>query len=262
MACLGVSGGKKLTNNIETLLLSKGKKSKERWYPVSLERYKSLVSKGCMAKMSDEIRRNIGYSLQYLEFLDLQIKELVMSGVIKTMVYKNYVITSVSVIESLLEQIIHFNNLQTTEYYEVQRDSIDSNEFKDVDGKYKKIRTQILIKLDEPKEIQMKFDDIIKKIKSKNKKNKFLQLEHDEILALDRFRKLRNKVHLSNVEKSKTNWHEFSESEYITVKFLLYSILSDKSLENEDNQNCISFLKLSAEEKKEIENFKKIKEKK
>ncbi|MCO4524744.1 hypothetical protein Si107_00042 [Streptococcus infantarius subsp. infantarius] len=246
-----------MTDNIETLLLSKGKKPKERWYPVLLKRYKSLISTGCMVTMSDEIRRNVGYSLQYLEFLDLQIKELKMSSVIEAMVYKNYVITSVSVIESLLEQIIHFNNLQATEYYEVQKDSIDSNEFKDIDGKYKKIRTQILVKLDKPKKVPMKFDDIIKKIKSKNKKNKFLQLEYDEILALDRFRKLRNKVHLSNVEKSKTNWHEFKESEYITVKFLLYSILSDKSLENEDTQDCISFLKLSAEEKKEIESFKK-----
>lgn len=246
-----------MENKLESLLLSKKLKSEDRWYPVLLDNYKEVIDKGALSNMDDKIRRNIGYSLQYLEFLDVQIKELVLSGVIKTMIYKNYVITSVSIIESLLEEIIRFNKLQSKDYFEVQGGSIDSNEFKDLDGKLKKIRTQILVKLDKPKEIQMKFDDIIKKIQSKNKKNKILNVNHDVILALKRFRQLRNKVHLSNVEEGKTNWHEFSNKEYVTVKFLLRSILTAENLQNSDLHQYIEFLELTKDEEEIIKNFNK-----
>lgn len=246
-----------MENRLESLLLSKKLKSEDRWYPVLLDKYKSVIDKGALSDMDDKIRRNIGYSLQYLEFLDVQIKELVMSGVIKTMVYKNYVITSVSIIESLLEEILRFNKLQSKDYYEIQGEFIDSNEFIDSDKKRKKIRTQILVRLDEPKEVQMKFDDIIKKIQNKNKKNKILNVNHDVILALKRFRQLRNKVHLSNVEEKKTNWHEFSYKEYVTVKFLLKSILTANNLQNSDMHKYIKFLELSKDEKEIIKNFNK-----
>ena len=246
-----------MENRLESLLLSKKLKSEDRWYPVLLDNYKGVIDKGSLSNMDDKIRRNIGYSLQYLEFLDVQIKELVMSGVIKTMVYKNYVITSVSIIESLLEEVIRFNKLQSKDYYEAQGEFIDSNEFIDSDDKRKKIRTQILVRLDEPKEVQMKFDDIIKKIQNKNKKNKILNVNHDVILALKRFRQLRNKVHLSNVEENKTNWHEFSYKEYVTVKFLLKSILTADNLQNSDMHKYIEFLELSKDEKEIIKNFNK-----
>lgn len=244
-----------MENRLESLLLSKKLKSEDRWYPVLLDKYKSVIDKGSLSEMDDKIRRNIGYSLQYLEFLDVQIKELVMSGVIKTMVYKNYVITSVSIIESLLEEIIRFNKLQSKDYYEIQGEFIDSNEFIDSDKKRKKIRTQVLIRLDEPKEVQMKFDDIIKKVR--NKKKKILNVDHNVILALNRFRKLRNKVHLSNVEEGKTNWHEFSNKEYVTVKFLLRSILTADNLQNSNMHQYIEFLELTKDEEEIIKSFNK-----
>lgn len=171
------------------------------------------------------------------------------------MVYKNYVITSVSIIESLLEEIIRFNKLQSKDYYEIQGEFIDSNEFIDSDKKRKKIRTQILIRLDEPKEVQMKFDDIIKKVR--NKKKKILNVDHNVILALNRFRKLRNKVHLSNVEEGKTNWHEFSNKEYVTVKFLLRSILTADNLQNSNMHQYIEFLELTKDEEEIIKSFNK-----
>ena len=103
----------------------------------------------------------------------------------------------------------------------------------------------------------MKFDDIIKKIQSKNKKNKILNVNHDVILALKRFRQLRNKVHLSNVEEGKTNWHEFSNKEYVTVKFLLRSILTAENLQNSDLHQYIDFLELTKDEEEIIKNFNK-----
>lgn len=245
---------------IETLLKSSRLSSKERWYPQSLEKYKSLLQKGSLSNMSDEVRRNLAYSLQYLEFLDLQLKELVMSGVIETMVSKNFVITAVSIVEAIFEEIVKNNNWQTKEYFKVVGKAIDSNEFVDEDGNRKKIRTEILEKLDEPVEVQMKFDDVIKKIKEKNKKKKVLNLNYDELLALDRFRKLRNKVHLSNIEVGKTNWHEFSKDEYVTVKFLLHSLLTDSNLENNAYHSFVGFLMPNEDELSIIKQFKRFEE--
>lgn len=200
--------------------------------------------------MSEEIRRNIGYSLQYLQFLDLQVKELVMSGVIEKMVYKTYIITSVSIIESMLEEVVKDAGLQTKEYWQLI-DKFESNS----KGK-KKVVTQIYEEFVKPEEVQMKFDDILKKVRNK----KLLDLEIDEGGALNRFRQLRNKVHLSNVDEGKTNWHDFTEKEYITIKFLLHSILTDRKLENVDCQSYINFLKLNEKEKMIIKDFKRLKE--
>ncbi|HEM6266085.1 TPA: hypothetical protein ACGORW_001039 [Streptococcus suis] len=246
---------------IETLLKSNGFSSEERWYPEKLEKYKSLLRNGSLANMEDEVRRNLGYSLQYLEFLNLQIEELVFSSVIEKMILKNFIIVAVSIVEAILEEIVKNNNWQTKEYFEVIGDAIDSNVFTDQDGSRKKIRTEILKELAEPKDVQMKFDDIIKKIKNRNKKKKVLSLNHDELLALDRFRKLRNKVHLSNIESGKTNWHEFSKLEYVTVKFLLYSILTDDGLENNNANEVVKFLKPKDDEMTVLASFKRFEEK-
>ena len=101
----------------------------------------------------------------------------------------------------------------------------------------------------------MKFDDIIKKVR--NKKKKILNVDHNVILALNRFRKLRNKVHLSNVEEGKTNWHEFSNKEYVTVKFLLRSILTADNLQNSNMHQYIEFLELTKDEEEIIKSFNK-----
>ena len=247
-------------DNLETLLESKELPYKERWHPKALDNYKKIIEFGCLKNLEDEIRRNIAYSLQYLEFLELQLQEFHLQNVIEKMIYKSYIITSVSIIEAIFDEIVKNNNWQTKEYFEVIGEAIDSNVFIDQDGSSKKIRTEILKELTEPKEIQMKFDDIIKKIKNRSKKKKVLNLNHDELLALDRFRRLRNKVHLSNIEPGKTNWHEFSKEEYINVKFLLHSILTDVNLENKNSHEIVKFLKPKDDELEVLKNYIRFKE--
>lgn len=103
----------------------------------------------------------------------------------------------------------------------------------------------------------MKLDDLLKKVKSRNKKKnkpKILNFDYEKLLALDEFRRLRNKVHLSNIEEGKTNWHEFSKKEYVTIKFLLHSILTDQNLENKNQQEYINFLILNDEERQLLKN--------
>lgn len=249
-------------NKLETLLKSNKLSTKERWYPSRLENYIDLIKYGALSDMNYETRRNIGYSLQYLEFLTLQFEELVLSSVLEKMLFKNYIVIAVSVVEALLENIIKHSGIQSLDYWEKIRE-VHSDNFK-IDGENQKFVTQVFKERTEPIEIQMKLDDIIKKIRDRNKKKdknkKLLNLKYDELLALDRFRKLRNKVHLSNIESSKTNWHEFSEKEYVTVKFLLYTILTDEKLENAAYHDCIDFLILNLKEQRIIENFSRIQE--
>lgn len=48
------------------------------------------------------LHNNIAYNLQYIEFLEKEFKELHLSSDIYTMVVKNYLITSMSILEGRL----------------------------------------------------------------------------------------------------------------------------------------------------------------
>ncbi|MEZ7591815.1 hypothetical protein O3602_02770 [Streptococcus sp. 27098_8_186] len=240
-------------DKLESLLNSKGVTYSKRWKPNLVNQYKNVISSGYLQNLADEVRSNISYSLQYLEFLQLQLNELNLHSMIEKMIYKNYIIISISVIEAILEEMIKFNGLQTQVHFTIVGKEIDSNEFLDEHGIRKKVRTQILQAVEKPIDVQMKLDDLLKKVKSRNnKKNKpkILNFDREELRALNEFRRLRNKVHLSNIEDGKTNWHEFSMKEYVTIKFLLHSILTDQNLENTNQQKYINFLILNDEERK------------
>ncbi|MDU2964007.1 hypothetical protein [Streptococcus salivarius] len=244
-------------DKLESLLNSKEVTYSERWKPNLVNQYKNVISSGYLQNLADEVRSNISYSLQYLEFLQLQLNELNLHCMIEKMIYKNYIIISISIIEAILEEIIKFNGLQTQIHFAIVGKEIDSNEFLDEYGIRKKVRTQILQAVEKPIDVQMKLDDLLKKVKSRNKKKnkpKILNFDYEKLLALDEFRRLRNKVHLSNIEEGKTNWHEFSKKEYVTIKFLLHSILTDQNLENKNQQEYINFLILNDEERQLLKN--------
>ena len=244
-------------DKLESLLNSKGVTYSKRWIPNFVNQYKNVISSGSLQNLEDEVRSNISYSLQYLEFLQLQLNELNLHSMIKKMIYKNYIIISMSIIEAILEEMIKFNGLQTQVHFTIVGKEIDSNEFIDEHGIRKKVRTQILQAVEKRIDVQMKLDDLLKKLKSINKKKsktRILNFNYEQLRALDQFRKLRNKVHLSNIEEGKTNWHEFSKKEYVTIKFLLHSILTDPNLENKDQQEYINFLILNDEERQLLKN--------
>lgn len=244
-------------DKLESLLNSKEVTYSERWKPNLVNQYKNVISSGYLQNLADEVRSNISYSLQYLEFLQLQLNELNLHCMIEKMIYKNYIIISISIIEAILEEIIKFNGLQTQIHFAIVGKEIDSNEFLDEYGIRKKVRTQILQAVEKPIDVQMKLDDLLKKVKSRNKKKnkpKILNFDYEKLLALDEFRRLRNKVHLSNIEEGKTNWHEFSKKEYVTIKFLPHSILTDQNLENKNQQEYINFLILNDEERQLLKN--------
>ena len=57
------------------------------------------MSQGIFGSLDEHYRRNIAYNLQYLEYLELQLKDLNVSSVIRTMLFKNFIIVAASIIE-------------------------------------------------------------------------------------------------------------------------------------------------------------------
>ena len=151
-------------DKLESLLNSKGVTYSKRWIPNFVNQYKNVISSGSLQNLEDEVRSNISYSLQYLEFLQLQLNELNLHSMIKKMIYKNYIIISMSIIEAILEEMIKFNGLQTQVHFTIVGKEIDSNEFIDEHGIRKKVRTQILQAVEKPIDVQMKLDDLLKKL--------------------------------------------------------------------------------------------------
>ena len=95
--------------DIESLLVSNDVDS-SRWYPTSVDTYSQELKRGTLGNMSSSFRSNIAYSLQYLEFLERQLDELRLSSVIYSLVIKNYIITSASIIEVIFYHIAKENN--------------------------------------------------------------------------------------------------------------------------------------------------------
>lgn len=91
----------------ETLL--KANDSKDRWYPTPIETLKYSVKIDMSIENARALHSNIAYNLQYIEFLEKELEELNLSSVVCIMVVKNYVITSMSIIEGLFTNIVKSN---------------------------------------------------------------------------------------------------------------------------------------------------------
>ena len=90
-----------------TLIKSNAIKSRDRWYPVSVDKFRNgfgelFDSAECRHPLVD----NLAYNLQYLQFSEKEFSELELSSVIYSMLVKTYVITGVSIIEAIFFLII------------------------------------------------------------------------------------------------------------------------------------------------------------
>ena len=65
---------------IESLLYKNINNS--RWYPISVDAYRQDVSQGIFSGLNYYYKSNIAYNLQYLEYIELQLRELNFSSVI------------------------------------------------------------------------------------------------------------------------------------------------------------------------------------
>ena len=100
---------------IESLLYKNINNS--RWYPISVDVYRQDVSQGIFSGLNYYYKSNIAYNLQYLEYIELQLRELNVSSVIRAMLFKNFVIIAASIIE-----IVFYHLAKTNGKIKLRRD--------------------------------------------------------------------------------------------------------------------------------------------
>lgn len=231
----------------ETLL--KANDSKDRWYPTPIDTLKYSVKIDMSIENARALHSNIAYNLQYIEFLEKELEELNLSSVVYIMVVKNYVITSMSIIEGLFTNIVKSNDWWKTSDLE-SLGTTQANETKFEDQKYI-IKTELLKKV-EPYNVQMNLDELIKIL---NRHHSALGVDHLIYPALKRLKDLRNRVHLQKTEGNTD--HDYNAFDY-SVKNEMSEILHDilTSPKITDRPKHLILLKAN-KKKKELTDFSK-----
>lgn len=214
----------------------------ERWHPTPVGRFERELSRGAFKGLGKEVRKNIAYSLQYLEFLQLEIDELHLHNIVDTLVKKSYIITAMGIIEAVFLHLVKSNGYQKKEEWS-QETPIHTNVFNE-DGVHKKYIITPSIKLKKPIETEMDFEFLINKVQDK----KLLNLNHQAFPMLKALKRIRNKVHLQIVRyENDTDYMSISIYDYWLMRTLLYLILRNKVFEPQKT-TCLSFIRPKEEQ--------------
>lgn len=178
--------------------------------------------------------RNIGYNLQYLEFLNYTLSETSLHATVYTMSAKSFVVTGMSVIESILWYVLKKSGLQRTEEWEeiraLQTPTFDEQgvEYRILNSLQKRRGTFI--------EVEMPLDAMIKRVESK----RLLGVDAQVYRDLNYLRKLRNRVHIHAVQHDKdTDWWSFSSKEVKLMKRVLESIFRSELFKPTADHECL-----------------------
>lgn len=241
--------------DIESLLISNAIDS-GRWYPTDVGTYRREVCQGVLCNMEHYYVSNIAYSLQYLEYLERQLAELRLSSVIWTMVIKNYVITSASIIEIVFYHIVKENGKLKQRLWK-QGPLRDVKSLPPLpDGTEQKLSEVIQTKLSSPVVDTPKFESLISIVRDNH-----LLVDIDMNLHNGLFktlRKLRNKVHLTTANDGhETDYWSFEISDYLRTKCILFQILTDRAIGVNSQPTFEKMIKYSA---KQVSHYKKHRE--
>jgi len=202
------------------------KHEQSTWYPASipsLEQHLGIfITDNAFFNQSEAypIRKNIAYSLQYIEFLNRILSDISLSSVLWTQNVKSFVVHGAAIIEAIFNfLVISKGHGNTTHWKKVSSHS--SSEFI-LNGSRFKNMTDVLEKLDSPIPTQMSFDQLSKKVESK----KLLGASFQSYSKIKPIRQLRNKIHLHDSNHSTdTDWHNFNQSELALISGVLHSVL-------------------------------------
>jgi len=192
--------------------------------------YKSGIFECVNFARTYELVKNLSYNTQYLEYLYKTLSKK-LHVTIQTETIKTYILTGMSIIESILYYAIKRNNLnKVIEFEEINR--FESN-IKKVKNSHIKVETVILKKLLIPIEKEMKLSSMLQITESK----KLLGNDLDVYIRLNYLRKLRNKIHLHFfVENLDHDFNNFNQSQYdlmrTSLKVVLFSDMFIMPIEN------------------------------
>jgi len=206
------------------------------WDIKDLYNYENFYDSGILAcanfPRTYELVKNLSYNTQYLEYLSKTLSKNLHST-IQVETTKTYVLTGMSIIESILYYAIKSKNLhKVKEFEEITR--IESNTKKLNDSQIK-VETVILKKLLTPKEKEMNLNFMLEKTET----SKLLGNDRDVYRKLNHLRKLRNKIHLYLIgENLDHDFNNFKPREYelmrTSLKIVLYSELFKTPKEKRD----------------------------
>lgn len=222
-------------------------KYSERWHPTHVDRFESVFSRGDYDGMSKELRKNIIYSLQYLEFLQMEYEEIHWHDVIGKQIIKTYIIVAMSIVEGIFKHIVCLRGLQKQADWKEIDTPRHTNVFRDNNGIDKKYIITTQMKLVEPEDVQMDFEFLITKVQEK----KLISLSGRSYPKLKALKRLRNKVHLHIAQNNDTDYLGINYHDYLVARYYLYAILTDKSFSPQED-SPIDFIKLSEEQSEKI----------
>lgn len=206
-------------------LIAKNEASK-RWYPQSVETYKSGIKIPLNTAENKRLNSNFAYSMQYIEYIEKQLDELKLSEVLTTMLYKSYIITGMGIVELLFVYLLkstgNWNKSEWEEYasYISNPKQGEENVIKAETKLYKQVP---------PYEMRMDLDSMIKKIEKKH----ILSIDHSAFPALKRLRELRNRVHLQSGDGAYDHdYNRIGFPEIQMMRRILFSVLTTPELCN------------------------------
>ena len=176
----------------------------EKWRPtIEIDTYRQNLPYYYSYKQKSDI----AYSLQYLEYLSEQVNGL-NTSVISKMIIKSYVITAVSLIETVLLQELRHYNLQPRKKYGKEIVIESSHKFENgSDYLFKNVKLKVTNQII----IRPSLDKIVKI----SIKNKLFGLSKKDEELLKKLRYLRNKIHLNTDEDNiKHDYNSFNFETY------------------------------------------------
>src|SRR5690554_4482983 len=194
------------------------------WYPLSISKLEAylgrFIEQGHGYVHVYQLKKDLAYNLQYLQFQDRLIQDIKLSSVLYTQSIKTIVLVSCSILESILHfLIIKTKHYSTTEWEE--KAQFKGNQ-KRLDGEEVRVDTIIYRKLENKKQKHMTFDSMIKCASAKKLfgENKLM---YEKLEAL---RKLRNRIHLQVTDdRAGTDWTTFGSNNINETYMVLYSVM-------------------------------------
>lgn len=207
------------------------KKEGDKWLPNSVAYLENYLMQfmvpipGYEEKECRGLRKNIAYSLQHLEFIHRCGEDLNLTSVLWTQNAKTFIIVACSIIEALFFYLLRARGKAATTSWKSSRKLL-GQEFKDADGKKRKIDMEIFEKIEPESYEEMTFNAMCKRVETK----KLVALGNDEFFKnLPYLRQLRNRVHVHIVEDdTDTDYLKINRKQYDLARKVLFTLLTSE----------------------------------
>lgn len=215
----------------------------KKWCPTSISCLEQhLMSLICendhfSSEQAQPIRKNLAYSLQYVEFLYRVLTDIPLTSVLWRQNVKSFVVHGASIIEAIFSFLVISKGEAKSTCWKTAGES-SSTEFS-LDGKNFKHQILTLEKLKTPAPVKMTFDQLAKKVEGK----KLLGKKFEIYSKIKPLRQLRNKIHIHDSDHTQdTDWFNFEASEYILAKAVLYAVLTSEIFTGSEHHSSFHYL--------------------